>query len=149
VDTDLRTCSRCEETLPATAFHTVQKRGKPYAYPYCKPCHRAYVRAHYVANKQAYIQKANVRNARIRADNRARLVEYLSAHPCVDCGEPDLVVLQFDHVRGTKVREVSVMHRMAISWETIAQEIAKCDVRCANCHIRQTAARAGWWNSPS
>jgi hypothetical protein len=27
----------------------------------------------------------------------------------------------------------------------IEAEIAKCDVRCANCHRRRTCERAGWW----
>ena len=64
--------------------------------------------------------------------------EYLKAHPCVDCGESDPVVLHFDHVRGVKMMTISA----AITRGTLAalfQEIDKCEVRCANCHLRRHA----------
>ena len=32
---------------------------------------------------------------------------------------------------------------MGLPWDRILQEIAKCDVRCANCHRIMTAARGG------
>jgi hypothetical protein len=55
----------------------------------------------------------------------------------VDCGESDPIVLEFDHVRGVKRGEISRLKTM-VSLETLAEEIAKCDVRCANCHRRKT-----------
>ena len=56
---------------------------------------------------------------------------------CVDCGfKGHAAALQFDHVRGTKVRDVSQM--MGHSLEAQLAEIAKCDVRCANCHAIRT-----------
>lgn len=146
MDTATRTCSVCVQNLPITEFHTIAKRGKPYTYTYCKPCHREYVRRHYRENKQRYVDKANARNERIREENRERLVQYLRTHPCVDCGERDLVVLQFDHVRGAKTAAVSNLVRRPAPWTMIAAEIGKCDVRCANCHVRRTAASGGWWN---
>ena len=69
---------------------------------------------------------------------------YLSTHPCVDCGEEDPTVLEFDHVRGEKRFCVSraVSHG---TWEVLLEEIDKCDVRCANCHRRKTAKDQGWY----
>jgi len=73
---------------------------------------------------------------------QALLLQYLEEHPCVDCGEDDVVVLEFDHLRD-KARGISKMrnHR----WESVLAEIAKCEVVCANCHRRRTARRGGWY----
>lgn len=84
-------------------------------------------------------------SARLVLEVRANLLAYFEQHPCVDCGEPDPVVLEFDHVRGAKKFTVSHMMRRRMAWETIRVEIAKCDVRCSNCHRRKTAKTFGWY----
>jgi len=63
---------------------------------------------------------------------------YLLEHPCVDCRLSDIRVLEFDHLRDKKfcigsMREHSV--------DSIINEIAKCEVRCANCHRIKTLER--------
>lgn len=70
------------------------------------------------------------------------LCEYLSSHPCVDCGEQDITVLEFDHT-GTepKVANVSRLVDGTHALATVQQEVAKCEVRCANCHKRMTDRR--------
>ena len=78
----------------------------------------------------------------VRESLSARIDQYLYAHPCVDCGEENIALLDFDHLRD-KTADISTMVRDAFSWEQIAQEIAKCAVRCANCHARVTASRIG------
>jgi len=83
--------------------------------------------------------------ARHRHENFLRMIEYLFAHPCADCGEPDPVVLEFDHLPGVDkrfdiARSVTASTR---SWTAILYEIAKCEVVCASCHRRRTARRAG------
>lgn len=96
----------------------------------------AYQKKWYAENKEAHKQACNARRDRQVVENQKRIVEYLRRHPCVDCGETDIVVLQFDHVRGKKFKEIGRM--MACSWKTIEREIAKCVVRCANDHTRRT-----------
>jgi len=82
-----------------------------------------------------------------RKDNRAksakiaaRIDEHKRAHPCVDCGETDIVVLVYDH-RDPKTKKFRI--RSARSWVQLEAELAKCDVRCYNCHARRHAAH-GW-----
>ncbi len=76
-----------------------------------------------------------------RRRNRQFVYEYLLEHPCIDCGITDIRVLEFDHVRGTKTREICDMVQAAMSIKNIALEIEKCEVRCANCHRIVTIER--------
>ena len=72
-----------------------------------------------------------------------RKMEYLRRRCCVDCGEWDPLVLEFDH-RGRKSKAVADLVRSTVSWKRIEQEMAKCEIRCANCHRRKTARERGW-----
>jgi hypothetical protein len=75
--------------------------------------------------------------------NRDYVLLYLRLHPCVDCEESDPVVLEFDHVSGTKLGHVTKLMYQKKKLEVLAAEIAKCQVRCANCHRRKTAFQFG------
>lgn len=76
---------------------------------------------------------------RRRQETQLRLIAYLKDHPCVDCGETDVLVLEFDHRRDKKFCVASLM---SWKWENVLLEIQKCDVVCANDHCRRTARRA-------
>lgn len=81
-----------------------------------------------------------------RRRNICALTNYLAAHPCVDCGESDPIVLDFDHQAG-KVGGIAAnlsMLAAGASLERLAREIAKCEVRCSNCHRRRTAVQLDW-----
>lgn len=60
---------------------------------------------------------------------------------CADCGyRAHPAALQFDHLPGsTKRGKISSLSRY--SWERIAEELAKCEVVCANCHAIRTVTR--------
>jgi hypothetical protein len=75
------------------------------------------------------------------------VLAYLVEHPCVDCENSDIRVLDFDHVRGEKRKGVSKMINQGFPTNTIAAEIEKCEVRCANCHRIVTAERGGFWRA--
>tara|TARA_R110002012_G_scaffold11908_3_gene53318 strand:+ start:3025 stop:3381 length:357 start_codon:yes stop_codon:yes gene_type:complete len=89
---------------------------------------------HYDANKKKIKHRSYKRNKVQRAKNIAYVKEIKRTTPCVDCGELNPVLLEFDHVRGDKYRCISDMVMGSYSIETIQKEIDKCDVRCANCH---------------
>lgn len=65
-------------------------------------------------------------------------------HPCVDCGEKNPIVLEFDHKKD-KVDCVGEIARRNGSLKAVKDEIAKCEVRCANCHRIKTAQSNGSW----
>src|SRR5712691_6389703 len=121
-----------------------KNEARGWRHSYCRACHKAWNRAHYERNRATYIATAKRDNAIYIAENLRRLLEFLLDHPCVDCGETDLLVLDFDHRDpSTKRMAVSSLLRYA-SWSALEREIAKCDVRCANDHRRRTAQQFGW-----
>lgn len=74
------------------------------------------------------------------------IMSHLQANPCVDCGENDPIVLEFDHIEpAQKYRTISNMKSYPV--DKIQSEIAKCEVRCANCHRRKTAIQFGWYRN--
>ena len=72
-----------------------------------------------------------------RRRNLLYLLGYLRETPCVDCGEQDPVVLDFDHI-GVKRSGVVQLAGRECSIPNLEREIAECEVRCANCHRRRT-----------
>jgi hypothetical protein len=84
------------------------------------------------------------KSASIQNRNAQFVLDYLRTHPCVDCGESDPVVLEFDHVRGKKDGSISAMVSAGRPIAVIQAEIEKCDVRCANCHRETTVTQLGW-----
>lgn len=83
---------------------------------------------------------------RHRVKIRRHIREYLDTRSCIDCGEKDPIVLEFDHrVPEEKFKPVSVMISGHYSWKRVLAEIEKCDVRCANCHRRKTYMQFKSW----
>jgi hypothetical protein len=68
------------------------------------------------------------------------VLEYLSTRACLDCGERDTRVLEFDHV-GEKTAAVGALVGLATRVDLIEAEIQNCEVVCCNCHRRRTYRR--------
>ncbi len=83
---------------------------------------------------------------RHRIKIRFKMLEFLLAKKCIDCGEKDPIVLDFDHRDPkTKLKNVARMLSGHWSWESVYKEIEKCDIRCANCHRRKSYKQFGHW----
>jgi hypothetical protein len=95
-----------------------------------------------VANRDKAIAKAKEYSKAARERIRAYITAYLKDNPCVDCGEADPVILEFDHVRD-KHFNIADAVRKGVGMKKLKDEIAKCEVRCANCHRKKTYQRAG------
>ena len=99
-------------------------------------------RRHYEKHRDQVIAKAKEYSIKTRVRIRAFITAHLKANPCVDCGETDAIVLEFDHVAG-KDFNLSDAARKGVSIKKLKDEIAKCEVRCSNCHRRKTYERSG------
>lgn len=139
----MKKCCRCKKEKKEVQFNfknkTIGIRQKA-----CKECTRIEVRRHYLENRGYYLEKTRKRNIHQRNTIKKYVFEYLSKHPCLDCGETDPVVLEFDHVEA-KIQNVSNLLQKNYPITRIIEEIAKCSVRCANCHRRKTAKDFGWY----
>jgi len=73
---------------------------------------------------------------------RQELTEFINELknvPCADCGHSyPPYVMDFDHVRGEKKYNVTSMKGRSASKRAILEEVAKCEVVCANCHRIRT-----------
>lgn len=138
----LKRCPRCGKDKPIHEFSFTDRKTRE-RNAYRRSCQAAYRRDHYRRQRDAYIKRARAQVQRKREEQVRLLHEYLRSHRCVDCGEADIRVLEFDHVDGEKDMDVGAMLGRR-SWTKILAEIAKCDVRCANCHRQRTAREAGW-----
>jgi hypothetical protein len=133
----MKTCSRCQLQKPMADFNR-SSRSPDGHQGYCRDCQKAHYRANAVRHRRNVRRTALMRLKRFRA-----LLYDAMKEGCVDCGVTDLRVLEFDHVRGDKLANVSKLIRYGSSRELVLAEIAKCDVRCKNCHAIVTAERRG------
>ncbi len=135
-----QTCYGCSELKPAEDF-AWRRRARNQRDSFCRACRSEYGRKHYLANRQRYVDQARAQKQRLAIERTRYLLEFYLTHPCVDCGETDAVILEFDHLED-KAFDIgqSLPYR---NWQSILDEIAKCEVVCANCHRRRTARRRG------
>jgi hypothetical protein len=139
----VKRCSGCSEDLPLDAFGP-NKARRDGLQTHCRPCRSTYSSAYYERTKVRYADVRAAASARAKQQSIAFVHQHLAEHPCVDCGNADIRVLEFDHL-GDKTWNISVMLNGGYPPSLIASEIAKCDVVCANCHRIRTYSRGGSW----
>lgn len=139
-------CLRCN--CPLTESNRVRSNRGFRAF--CKKCYVAVQAERRALNPEKYYQKnlvwradnpdkclVNHRNAFCRY--RAFITQFKTGKPCTDCKNifpPEC--MDFDHIRGKKKFSIgSGMRSRAL----ILEEIAKCELVCANCHRIRTKKR--------
>lgn len=138
------TCTKCKKIQPESEFNWKYKNKK--RSKHCKTCSREYVRKHYERNTEYYLKKAKRNNKKSKDKCIQYIANYLQTHSCLDCGESDILVLEFDHKdRSEKFENVSIILKRKLSFEKLVAEIKKCDIRCANCHRKKTAIENNNW----
>lgn len=132
----LHRCARCQQWKPESEFHHTRD-GE---FTYCRECRNAYDRQYY-AQRGGPARRAR-NKARIDAA-RAWMNELKVDLSCIDCGERfPAFVMHWDHLPGfEKAGDISTMvgHRKR---QAILEELRKCELVCANCHVVRTVNRA-------
>ena len=129
----MKICSTCKKEKDESEFNK-NKARKDGLNTLCRECSNSRSKKYYNDNREHHKNIVTIRNKKIIERNKEYVSNYLNNHPCVDCGNNNPIVLDFDHVRGTKVADVKLMVHNGCSVEMIQDEINKCEVRCANCH---------------
>ncbi len=134
-----KTCTKCNVQKSLDLF-SKRKKSKDGHSSWCRECFKVYWEKRYYQNHKHYRNSHNQSRNKIRKENARKVFEYLAEHPCINCGESDPIVLEFDHRdRVEKVGNVANLVNDG-SWKRVMLEIQKCDVLCANCHRRKSAA---------
>jgi len=74
-----------------------------------------------------------------RYKERRKLIDAIKvSRGCIDCGYSAYpAALQFDHLDVSK-KSFKIAAGLMRNWDSLLAEIAKCVVRCANCHAVKT-----------
>lgn len=140
----LKTCTgpTCRgRTWPTSYFAKNAKKPDGLA-NLCKRCAKDASRKHYLKHREAVKRKARGHN-RAQTERLREIINDAKAKPCTDCGvayPPH--VMDFDHLDGSEKRfNVADAVSHGYSDETIRDELAKCELVCANCHRERTHRR--------
>jgi hypothetical protein len=134
----MKTCSRCNTEKDESQF-TVKNKATGLLQSICKPCKKEYNTLHYADNKaKRILQKGEKRD-----EYRREFYSYLMTLSCVDCGNSDFRVIEFDHLRDKSFNIADKVGDMPL--KTLMKEIEKCEPVCANCHKIRTSERGGFY----
>lgn len=96
------------------------------------------MKAWYKKNPQSTNTSVQRRRPAIR-----KVVQEAKSCPCSDCKQTyPWYVMDFDHVRGKKLFNLALAANKLMALNLVKDEIAKCDVVCANCHRERTFKRS-------
>lgn len=147
-DPRTKICSSCKQEKSLDDFY---RAGETKRQSRCKQCSNTRRweggRFHDEEHKQKVLASNRESYARNR-DNRLRrqferrlkwkaVAVGLLGGTCVDCGQDNPMVLEFDHRDpDSKAFEVTKAFSSPVRypWSVVEEEIAKCDLRCRSCH---------------
>ena len=134
-------CTKCGVLQPIENF---SKKGNSTS-PRCKKCIAEYFRNYYHSNpkRKEYIKSRTKENSKVAKEKAIEIILEVFSTGCVDCGEMDVRVLEFDHQSDKEFNIASLINKNNI--EQLKTEILKCEVVCANHHRIRTAAQFNTW----
>ncbi len=134
----MKTCTKCKLNKSKDSFHR-NKRRKDGLSNHCKACRTEYDRDQYQNNSE---QRARRRASVDAYKLKYRLWYYsLKNGPCVDCKQVwHPYSMHWDHTEN-KTFGISQALAKGYSKQKVLNEIAKCELVCANCHAIRTYER--------
>ena len=127
-----RKCSKCGKTKALSSFQmsyrTERKRWSREGV--CKACVSI---------------RGKEKNKNHNLDVRKYVFDYLKKQPCVDCGETNVLALEFDHLHSKKFDIGTALGGSAKLASRVKSEIKKCVVRCSTCHRIKTHMEINSW----
>ena len=125
-----RICTVCKTQKDENEFHRKSKfkyTGR------CFVCNNNRTFHNYYYSETAKLKRE------LRIAKRLEIINKAKSQPCMDCGQkfPE-ECMDFDH-RENKLYTIANMKGNKI--EKLIEEIAKCDIVCANCHRTRTKNR--------
>ena len=121
---DTLRCNTCQRDLPDDDFHRNRWKGRRkrrFRNDACRECASA--------------------RASVRGERNRKLILEAKEVPCVDCGvRYPFWIMQFDH-RDSSKKDFELRSPGCRALQKLKDEMAKCDVVCANCHEDRTHKR--------
>lgn len=127
---------RCGKCGTVSDNFAIRKRNKDGLQNWCRLCNSVYSRSRYQRIRPRRLEQ----NRNWLLATKAKLLAFKQTQSCMDCGNTDWRVFEFDHTEDNKVGNVSDLLK-SWSWDRLKTEIEKCDLVCANCHRIRTWSR--------
>ena len=127
-----RKCSKCGKTKALSSFQMGYRteRNRWSREGVCKPCVSI---------------RGKIKHKTKNLDVRKYVFDYLKTHPCVDCGESNVLALEFDHLHSKKFDIGTALGGNTKVASRVKEEIKKCVVRCSTCHRIKTHIERDTW----
>jgi hypothetical protein len=127
-----RKCSKCGKIKALSSFQEGYRteRNRWSREGVCKPCVSI---------------RGKVKHKTKNLDVRKYVFDYLKTHPCVDCGESNVLALEFDHLHSKKFDIGTALGGNTKIASRVKEEIKKCVVRCSTCHRIKTHMEINSW----
>jgi hypothetical protein len=145
----MKTCMDCKIEYEIEEFPWKNKT-KGWRSPRCKKCYNLWYKQYFSRedNRKKQVERVTKVNKKMIEEARIYIFEYLKQNPCIDCGESNPIVLEFDH-KDPKDKSFIVSSAITrtsyVNLEIVKNEINKCEIRCANCHRIKTAKQQNYW----
>lgn len=122
----MKTCFKCKEQKDDSEF--CKNRNL------CKKCNNNNVK-HYYANNQIYKASIKAKSEKHKQKTIKMISDFKSLYGCLFCHEKDSCCLQFHHLNPSE-KDFEIHGGSKRNVESYKKEIQKCEIVCANCHLK-------------